>query len=481
MICAKSFYRYHGVKVPEIPNTVLTESPNDFINFDDLPTINDIRTAIESTKKAKHKALFLFAACNGSARMELTNFSFKQFLDGVSPYCNKPKTPQDIIDDLDGKCEDLEVIPVFKMKRQKTNYLYYAPITPECTQFCINYLKAEGLGLKPEDSFFQLSKDGVSTAFKLINEKFNWGKRGLYGFYSSHRIRKFNASAIEDTDFANFIQGRKPDPIKETYFKKDINRVREEYKKHMHKFTIYAHYDVVINSDAYNELLEQKNELEQQLNDTKEEYEQKIAALQESNNAMNNRMDSLQEQMDSKGLETQMVELQRRAAQHELVTSTPGLMEYVMTIFEDQIDFGDRKYYSDAEIDDLVRLALATKNRIESYENLPTEEKLQNQYPEHYAEATELINKYKEKYVLEELGVPLSDLQNEKVNKALLPFKQQVLEDKKNPDFIDENINILIDPSEVGDIIDEALGLLDSVGAIYAEGNGVNVPHRFGK
>ena len=37
----------------------------------------------------------------------------------------------------------------------------------------------------------------------------------------------------------------------------------------MHKFTVYAHYDVVINSDAYNELLEQKNELEKQLNETK--------------------------------------------------------------------------------------------------------------------------------------------------------------------------------------------------------------------
>ena len=84
---------------------------------------------------------------------------------------------------------------------------------------------------------------------------------------------------------------------------------------------------------------------------------------------MNSRMDSLQEQMDNKGLETQMMELQRRAAQHNLVTSTPGLIEYVMKIFEDQIDFGDRKYYSDAEIDNLVRLALATKNRIEKLEN----------------------------------------------------------------------------------------------------------------
>ena len=55
---------------------------------------------------------------------------------------------------------------------------------------------------------------------------------GSYGFFFSHRIRKFNASVIEDVDFANFIQERKPNPIKETYFKRYINRIREEYKTH---------------------------------------------------------------------------------------------------------------------------------------------------------------------------------------------------------------------------------------------------------
>ena len=265
--------------------------------------------------------------------MELTTFKFKQFLEGVTPFCNKPKTPQDIIDDLDGKCEELEVIPVFKMKRQKTNYSYYAPSTPECTQFCINYLKAEGLGLKPKDPFFQLSKDGVSTAFKLINEKFNWGKRGLYGFYSSHRIRKFNASAIEDTDFANFIQGRKPDPIKETYFKKDINRVRDEYKKHMHKFTVYAHYDVVINSDAYNELLEQKNELEQQLNETKEEYEEKIAELNEDNEKLRGRIDSVELRIDDIARENDIKAIMDYAS-HNIVVNEHGLMDIVVALYD---------------------------------------------------------------------------------------------------------------------------------------------------
>ena len=306
MICAKAFYRFHGIEIPEIPNAVLTKSPNDSIDFDDLPTINDIKTAIESTKLNKHKALFLFAACNGAARMELTNFTFGQFLEGVAPYCNKPETPQDIINDLDGKCEELEVIPVFKMKRQKTDYYYYAPITPECTQFCLNYLKAEGLGLKPEDPFFHLSKDGVSTAFKLINEKFNWGKRGLYGFFSSHRVRKFNASAIEDTNFANYIQGRKPDPIKETYFKKDINRVRDEYKKHMHKFTLYAHYDVMINSEAYSQLqnqmaderIQHANEvadLKQQMEDKDIKHKKEIDNLKSS---MDTQFEDMQKQME---------------------------------------------------------------------------------------------------------------------------------------------------------------------------------------
>ena len=309
MICAKAIYRFSGIEVPEIPNAVLTKSPNDSITFEDLPTINDIKTAIESTKLNKHKALFLFAACNGAGRMELTNFTFGQFLEGVAPYCNKPETPQDIIDDLDGKCEELEVIPVFKMTRQKTGYQYYTPITPECTQFCINYLKSEGLGLKPEDPFFQLSKDGVSTAFKLINEKFNWGKRGLYGFFSSHRVRKFNASAIEDTNFANYIQGRKPDPIKETYFKKDINRIRDEFKKHMHKFTVYAHYDVMINSEAYSQLqnqitderIQHANEvanLKQQLEDKDSKHKKEIDNLKSS---MDTQFEDMQKQMNDLG------------------------------------------------------------------------------------------------------------------------------------------------------------------------------------
>ena len=202
-----------GIEVPQLPRAVLNDSPNENLEFTDLPTINTIRTVIESTKKLNHKCLTLFAACNGTARKELANFTFQQFLDGVAPFCHNPKNAQDVIDELDGECEKREIIPVFKMHRSKTDYYYYTPVTPECLQFMINYLKSEGLDLKPEDRFFKMGEHAVSSFFKETNIKFNFGKRGLYGFFSSHRVRKFNASLIEDTDFANYIQGHKPDSI----------------------------------------------------------------------------------------------------------------------------------------------------------------------------------------------------------------------------------------------------------------------------
>ena len=183
IISVKSFYKHHGIETPSLPHVVLNDSPNEHIEFEDLPTIDTIRTAMESTKKQNHKALILFAACTGSARKELASFTFQQFLDGVAPFCHNPKNAQDIIDELDGKCEEQEIIPVFKMKRSKTDYMYYTPVTPECLQVMINYLKSEGLNLKPEDRFFQLGGWGVSSVFEQINDKFNWGKRGSFRFF----------------------------------------------------------------------------------------------------------------------------------------------------------------------------------------------------------------------------------------------------------------------------------------------------------
>lgn len=478
MTSVSTFYHHFDITVPKLPPFSYDESPNDEVEFRDLPTIDDVRTAIENTRSLRRKAMFIFQACNGTSRIDIsTNFTFKQFKEGIQDYFPNVETPQDIIKALDGKCEELMIIPVFRMKRLKTNYRYHTLITPEATQFCINYLKVHGLNLKDDDQFFTMKEHGVTSAYRSINNKMHWGKRGTYDFFSSHRVRKFNASAISDTDFAHYIQGRKPsNKMNEIYFKQSIEELREKYKEYLPKFGIYARYDILINSEAYNQILEEKNELEKQLKETKEEYEQKIASLQRANVSINTEIADIRAQMDNVGIQTQMVELQKRAAQQELVASTPGLMEYVMKIFEDQVNFGDRKYYSDAEIDDLVRLALATKNRVEKFENVVTEDSLKESYPNDYAEVSEAINYYKDNYIKNDIGIELSNSLNAKVNKALLTYKAKILKDKSNSEISD---SIEPNPITVGDIIDEALGLLDSVEAIYDEGRGVNVARRF--
>ena len=423
MICAKSLYRFQGIVVPEIPNAVLPSSPNESIEFEDLPTIKHIKSAIESTKKAKHKALFLFAACNGSARMELSTFSFGQFLEGVKPFCNNPESPKDIINDLDGNCDELEVIPVFKMRRHKTDYFYYSPITPEATQFCINYLKIEGQNLTYDDPFFQLSPDGVSTAFKLINEKFQWGKRGLYGFFSSHRIRKFNASIIEDTDFANFIQGRKPNPIKETYFKRDINRIREEYKKHMFKFTIYAHYDVMINSEAYQQLQEQLND-ERQLHEEERErlradYEDEINQLRAQNSSLSSQVTDIETRMSSFTRASELSTMMNYARGNPLVNEN-NLMPYVFDIYHEILARDENFHPSRANMEDIIAQAY-NRRMLENRRNAGVIGQATENFDEIYARVSSIA-----KQMIERQGFILTQSLTQELESNLMDYAQDI-------------------------------------------------------
>ena len=51
-------------------------------------------------KKVKTQSTIYICSCNGSARMELVNFTFGQFLECVKPFCNNLETSGDIINDF---------------------------------------------------------------------------------------------------------------------------------------------------------------------------------------------------------------------------------------------------------------------------------------------------------------------------------------------------------------------------------------------
>ena len=49
VMCVKSFYKYHEITLPTIKLTNLNDSDNESIGIKDLPDMNIIRTAIESS------------------------------------------------------------------------------------------------------------------------------------------------------------------------------------------------------------------------------------------------------------------------------------------------------------------------------------------------------------------------------------------------------------------------------------------------
>lgn len=448
MTCVTTFYKHFDITIPELPRMVYNESPNSSIEFKDLPTIDDIKTAIENSKNPKHKALYLFMACNGTSRNEISKFKYSQFLSAIQEYFPDVETPQDIVDALDGKCDELDIIPIFKMYREKTRYHYYTAISPECVQFCINYIKQQGLGLKEDTPFFQLSADGVSGAFKLMNNKMKWGKKGSIDFFSPHRIRKFNASAIEDTDFANYIQGRKPNKIRETYFKKDIENVREEYKKHMHKFNIYAHYDVMINSEAYKKMKKQiedeRRKHEDENKKLRKEYEHKINQLELQNSLLSGQINNI---------ETQMTGLVRaneyrafiKYVREDDFAKEHGLMDYAIDIYESRISNDENFHPSIEDMDIIINQAYNRKindNRLNA--------KLLSQTSQDYGEIYSYIESKANEY-LDRRGFELIPALRRVLNNRL---KEYALEIDENM-AVGDNWEDLIDDRRISRIVAE--------------------------
>lgn len=434
MDAVKNFYKQFRIPRPDLPSFKGDKSPNDLIEWEDLPNMDMVKEAIENVNTAKHKALFLFCAVTGTARMETANFTYGQFLEGIQHYCPNAKTPQDIIDCLDGKCEELEVVPVFKMCRSKTQYLYYTAITPECTQFMINYLKRQGLYLTEDDKFFQLSPHGVGNAFKLLNNKMKWGKKGTFDYFSSHRLRKFNASMIGDVDFANYIQGRVPTKIREIYFKQDKERVREEYKKYMHLFTVYANYDVLINSEAYQSLLDEKNRLSDELDKAKEDYQKLLSNV----NDMRNEIDNVSRLND-------IAKIQDYIVDNETVNEY-GLSSKIIELYKADVKKDNFEGVTNSYIDDLIMIA---RNNVVARESLTFQPEIYNDGS--WKQINNVIDIYVSDYMLN-LSLELSDGLQKRLSTELNDYAQELWQndgkvDKDKVENIVKKIALGIDDS----------------------------------
>ena len=263
------------------------------ISFNDLPDKELIKKILKIVNPLMRAAI-LFMTSSGCAKRETLNLTIQGFIDSTYEYHNSNDI-YEVLSCLNGRDD---VIPSWKLKRQKTNKYYTTFSSPESTTEIINYLLSEERDFKPEDPLFKITATHFNNTFTKINNTLNLGKAGTYNRFRSHMLRKFHASQLYNDglsmDEVDELQGRGKDQTRTSYFLEDPLRLREKYIEHLNAVTI--------NLDVNNLNLKSPEfvQMETELESKSREVEDLKVLVEKTNNELINRLNRLERETKSK-------------------------------------------------------------------------------------------------------------------------------------------------------------------------------------
>ena len=235
-----SLYNHFEIEIHKLP-PLSTKSGNipKPITFEDLPTKEIIRDAVEIANPLM-KAIILFMSSSGCARRETLNLTIQDFIDATQEYHNK-NTIKDVLKELN---DNGRIVPIFRIRRQKTSKFYFTFCSPEASKEIISYLLTQN-NLKSTDKLFKINLYYLNKYFMEINDELSLGKVGTYNKFRSHMLRKFHASSLYNAENGlsleeiDALQGRKKDSTHSSYFMENPNNLRNKYMDSLDVITIY--------------------------------------------------------------------------------------------------------------------------------------------------------------------------------------------------------------------------------------------------
>ena len=432
-----AFYRNNRIHIPELERYIPDKEKE--LEFSDLPTEKDIERAIDSSTSLSAKALFYFMASSGTAKCETSKLTVQDFIDATRDYHGEI----DNIENVLLKLEEIDdVVPLFKLKRQKTGTIYHTCCTPQATKAILTLLRSKK-SIKNDDPLFYYKYGGISKAFHRANFKHGWPKIKNFYYFSSHRLRKRHASLlIRDKGLAHYLQGRVLDKTSRVYFLENPKRVREEYKKYIPLLTIGEAEYYGVSSEEYEELQLENKEIKQNYEDLqntmdkqKEEYEEEIRALKAINTALSNKIDTVESRIDNITRERDIKAIMEYASHNEVVNKY-DLMDTVMTLYDADYKAKKIKVVDDNYKQTLVNRAFLIRDHIDYDPNSPEvlNERLETQYADKYTNLKNNVQTMKN----ELLNTKYRDLQltkknNNDINCELVKYMQKLLRNEDNP------------------------------------------------
>lgn len=226
-----ALYRHFEIEIYKLPpistKTLKMSKP---ITFEDLPTKEIIKNAVEIANPLM-KAIILFISSSGCARRETMNLTIGDFIIATYEYheTNNINNALFILNKLKF------IIPIFRIKRQKTNKFYFSFCSDEASSYIVDYLIKLNSDLHHTDKLFNLNLYYWNKYFNNINDELNLGKVGEYNRFRSHMLRKFHASALYNFNNnlslyeIDALQGRGKNSTHSSYFMENPKKLREKY------------------------------------------------------------------------------------------------------------------------------------------------------------------------------------------------------------------------------------------------------------
>lgn len=446
------FYRHNRIHIPQLQ----TFNPNEEyeLEYSDLPSEEDIQRAIDSTTSLANKALFYFSASSGTAKQEISELTVQDFIDATYTYHNEIDNIDNVLKKLEGRDD---IVPLFKMKRQKTGKKYHTCCTPQATKAIITLLRSKER-IKNDDPLFGLKYAGISKAFQRANLKHNWPKIKNYYYFGCHRLRKRHASLlIRDKELANYLEGRKEDKLTQTYFFEDPEKVRDEYKRHIPALTIGKAEYYGVASEEYEELKEENEKLKNSMEAQKLEYEQKIRNLESINVALSDKVDTFEARLDNIARDNDIRAILDYASKNETVNKY-NLMDTIMALYDADYKSKRVNIIDDEYKQTLINRAFLIKDQVSYDASAPEirDRELEIEFGEEYTKLKErTINMKKQLLKTKYPDLQLTQKNNKDINCELVKYVEKLLTQKQNPTR-----------EEVENIILNTLNVLDDISII---------------
>lgn len=251
IMLVRSFYNEYDILLPRLKRKKSNKARNPE-TIDDLPTMDEIKKFLEYCNNV-YKAILLTGLSSGMSSAELSSLTFKHFYDAI-PLEKYPSDIPELIDAVKPKVKQKKTfIPLWKIKRIKTNKDYFTFSSPESIERILVYLedliyKFPDYVPNVDDTLFRslnsnnpLRSNNIGGMFVYINNKNGFRRSGDHYVIRPHSMRKYFATTLESNKVPHlttrWLLGHSIDSTTSAYFKADPEALREDYVEVVDRLT----------------------------------------------------------------------------------------------------------------------------------------------------------------------------------------------------------------------------------------------------